>query len=332
MVKQKNEYLADCKVFLVDCILKEWLMCTIIETLFLPQFKTNSVFRIEGGCSPEDGILRFKMDDHFGTGDGLVCPVGKNLAISLGDACFLREADIVWDEPEHFRIGFLSGKKPAILGYIGKNDTVHGHIPAGHTQHGIGISFLPEFLSGALAHDSRIAPEQFARALIALNNSPPSAEIVFTLRQIQTVLLSGRFSSLYCEAKTLEMIALILEWHTRTETIFPHGPTAQDRDGITEAIRYITAHYNEPIKLETLAKTAAMSVSKFTSVFKNLTGSTAANYIHRVRLERAKELLDQWQVPMESIAAAVGYKWHSNFSLVFKREFGVTPHEYRSGA
>ena len=306
-------------------------MRTIIETLFLTQLETGLVTRNEGGRSSEDGILHFEMDDCFATGGFLVHPVEKSLAIVLSDVSYHRDAEFVWDEPEYLQIGFLSEKKSAIIGYVGKNNTLHISAPAGYTHRGIGISFLPEFLSGTLAHDCRIAPEQFARALTALNDSPPPVELVTIFRQIEGARFSGRFSRMYYKAKTLELIALILEWHTRMEAVFPHGPTVQDREGIDEAIRYITARYNEPIKLETLARTAAMSVSKFTFVFKNLTGSTAADYIHRIRMERAKELLDQPKVPMKHIAAAVGYTWHTNFSSIFKRAFGVTPYEYRRG-
>jgi AraC-like DNA-binding protein len=307
-------------------------MQTILESLFLPQLSDCGFVSLMGrGRTVDDGSLYFVLDSSLGTGSIRICPVERNLAISFQDFSYWRDTEIVWTEPEHFDIILSPSEKNAVSGHLGKNACYHRHIPMGSTPHSISISLLPEFFTESLISRYRIEPGQFARALSTLNESSPPVELAVILKQIGAARNLGNYSRLYYEGKTLELISFILDWHTRQETIFPHGPTRYDRKGIAEAIDYIVSHYSDEISLGVLAKTAAMSVSKFTFIFKSLTGYTAADYIRQVRFEKARELLRESKAPLESIATAVGYKRHASFAAVFKREFGITPSEFRRG-
>jgi AraC-like DNA-binding protein len=269
------------------------------------------------------------LDAHLGTGSIQVCFIEKNLAVSFQDFRYRKDREIVRPEREGFDIIFSAGEKNLVSSYIRKNGSAEGYVPAGFTSHCISISLLPEFFTDFLCSRYRIEPEQFARALHALNESPPPVELTIILKQIGAALKSGNYSRLYYEGKTLELISVILDWHTRRQAVFPNGPALYDRNGIAKAIAYITSHYGDKISLGVLAKIAAMSVSKFTFVFKSLTGFSAACYIRRIRMDKGMELIKNTSEPIGDIAGMVGYKHHSRFSAIFREHFGLVPEEFR---
>ena len=64
-------------------------------------------------------------------------------------------------------------------------------------------------------------------------------------------------------------------------------------------------------------------------LFKKQTGRSIVNYITEYRIEKAKELLDNPDIPIGIVAAKVGYGNYSYFSKLFKDITGLTPNEYR---
>jgi AraC-like DNA-binding protein len=75
-----------------------------------------------------------------------------------------------------------------------------------------------------------------------------------------------------------------------------------------------------------------MSHSNLHRKLKQLVGLSANEFIHYVRLEKAKKMLCQTDEPVSNIAFDTGYKDPGHFSRVFKKEFGLSPSEYRKKA
>jgi len=63
--------------------------------------------------------------------------------------------------------------------------------------------------------------------------------------------------------------------------------------------------------------------------FKAATGSTLIEYLQNLRIEEAKRLLEQGELPMDEVSEAVGYLDISFFRRLFKRLTGLTPGQYR---
>lgn len=94
---------------------------------------------------------------------------------------------------------------------------------------------------------------------------------------------------------------------------------------------YIREHYNDPdFSLNQVCNHVYLSISYFSSLFKQHTGETFIEYLTRYRLEKAKELLAFTQWKTYDIAARVGYSDPQYFSVIFKRNTGMTPKEYRA--
>ena len=93
--------------------------------------------------------------------------------------------------------------------------------------------------------------------------------------------------------------------------------------------RYIHEHLHEPLDRETLASVAGFSIPHFHRVFTAQVGESAANYIRRLRLERAGRKLRMGAVDITEVALAAGYDSHAAFSKAFKQQFGLSPSEFR---
>ncbi|GIO34054.1 MULTISPECIES: response regulator transcription factor [Paenibacillus] len=99
---------------------------------------------------------------------------------------------------------------------------------------------------------------------------------------------------------------------------------------IRKAVEYIETHYaEEKISLQDICRHCLMSTSYFSLVFKQHTGETFVEYLTRIRMDKAKEMLQHTMMKFYEIAGKVGYGDPNYFSILFKKHVGMTPREYR---
>lgn len=94
-------------------------------------------------------------------------------------------------------------------------------------------------------------------------------------------------------------------------------------------ISYIAENYASNIKINELADHIGVNRSYLTSSFKKVTGYSPKEYLVSLRMENAKQMLEQTNLPVNSIASSVGYTDQLAFSRMFKRYSGVSPKAYR---
>lgn len=93
-----------------------------------------------------------------------------------------------------------------------------------------------------------------------------------------------------------------------------------------ETIRtYIDAHFTESVTLEALADNYAVSKEYLSTLFKKDTGTTFTEYLVRLRMEKAKDLIVNYHIPLQRVPEMVGYVDIPHFYKSFKRYFGFTP-------
>ncbi len=98
---------------------------------------------------------------------------------------------------------------------------------------------------------------------------------------------------------------------------------------IKKALDFIGTHYNEPLSVEQIAKEVYLSPSRLSHVIKSELGITLGNYISKVRVEKAKALLKDRELPISHIALEVGFPDQSYFTKVFKKVEKCTPKDFR---
>ncbi len=91
---------------------------------------------------------------------------------------------------------------------------------------------------------------------------------------------------------------------------------------------YIGEHMADEISLHAVANFIDLSPNYFTTLFKEYTGETFMDYVIRVRIDKAKELLTTGQYKVYEVANTVGYSDARYFSEIFKKWVGMAPAEY----
>ncbi|MGN7358312.1 response regulator [Paenibacillus sp. SAF-054] len=99
---------------------------------------------------------------------------------------------------------------------------------------------------------------------------------------------------------------------------------------IQKLIDLIHRRYNENLKLETLAELFNYNSAYLGKMFKNTTGEYFNTYLDKLRIGKAKELLEQGMKVYE-VAERVGYVTPDYFNMKFRKYVGVSPTSYRKG-
>jgi AraC family transcriptional regulator len=104
------------------------------------------------------------------------------------------------------------------------------------------------------------------------------------------------------------------------------GTTATYIERVNLAIDYVVNHLHEPLRLQDLSRAGRLSPFHFHRVFQGLVGTSPAEFVKRLRLERALALMAFSRArSLTSIALACGFSSSSDFSRCFKQRFGVPP-------
>lgn len=99
---------------------------------------------------------------------------------------------------------------------------------------------------------------------------------------------------------------------------------------INKVVAYINNHLDETLDLKTLTNEAALSDFHFHRIFKALKGEAIGGYITRLRLEATARLLRYTALTIEEIAFNIGYETPASLSKAFKKQYGISPTEYRT--
>lgn len=128
----------------------------------------------------------------------------------------------------------------------------------------------------------------------------------------------------YCEW-WLATIDAICEWWNQQAQ-----PPVTVRKEIQWMCRYIREHYQADLQLAELAKLVHMHPSYAGQMFKQEIGENFLEYVNRVRMEKASEMLERTTMKIYEVSGAVGISDYRYFCKLFKSYTGVTPTQYKS--
>src|SRR5437868_4151469 len=106
-------------------------------------------------------------------------------------------------------------------------------------------------------------------------------------------------------------------------------PSRLAPDKLERVLDFIGEHLAEPLPVQQLARVANLSTFHFARLFKEATGRTPHAYITHLRMEQAKQLLGESELPLRQVATVVGYQTQAHFTGVFHRHVGATPRVFR---
>ena len=98
---------------------------------------------------------------------------------------------------------------------------------------------------------------------------------------------------------------------------------------LSNALAVIHGQPEQAWTVEILAEQCHMSRSKFAQLFTQIVGETPLAYLQQHRMRLAAQLLRDTGLNIQTIAHRVGYNSETAFSQSFKKQFGLTPSQYR---
>lgn len=105
---------------------------------------------------------------------------------------------------------------------------------------------------------------------------------------------------------------------------------AENTDSIVQKVKkYIRGHLGEEMSRTQLAQEVFLSADYLSRTFRQETGETISDYITGMRMEEAKRLLRETDLPVGDVADRVGYPNPAYFTKIFREQNGVTPAKYR---
>ncbi|MEO1128082.1 MAG: AraC family transcriptional regulator [Planctomycetota bacterium] len=108
------------------------------------------------------------------------------------------------------------------------------------------------------------------------------------------------------------------------------GPMGDEDDAVRAALDLIEDNLDQPPSLEEMASAAHLSVRQFCRRFETAMGRTAHDYMAARRVERAKAMLFEPELPISTVAEQVGFASSATFSRWFRQRVGCSPGAFRS--
>jgi len=123
----------------------------------------------------------------------------------------------------------------------------------------------------------------------------------------------------------------LLDWSSTSPLAYAAmSRTAQQGDPlIARCQEWAAEHYRHESPVATMAQMSGLAERTFSRRFAQATGHAPLEYVHTLRLEEAKQLLESGALAIEAVAVEVGYQDASFFGRLFRRKVGLTPAQYR---
>ena len=132
----------------------------------------------------------------------------------------------------------------------------------------------------------------------------------------------------WCVWKSVELLYL-LSAPEKAETDTAPALEREVARALADTRRYMEEHLDEPLTIPALSRRACLSATTFKEGFRRLYGLPVHAWLRQRRMERAAELLRSSSLSVLGVAQSVGYSSASQFTAAFRRQYGVTPAQYR---
>jgi AraC-like DNA-binding protein len=197
---------------------------------------------------------------------------------------------------------------------------VTGHVvDSGVPTLGFGMTLEPAELADLLV-DADLAPGPAGASVIAVSDAPD--ELLDAVVRLLRLLDRPEDRRVLAPLIKREILWRLLTGESggAVQQIAKAGSTH-----IRRAIRWIRENYDEPLKVEELARLAGLSVSAFHRNFRAVTSISPIQFQKQIRLQEARLLLADGEFDVTTAGHRVGYVSASQFSREYRRQFGAPP-------
>jgi AraC family transcriptional regulator len=140
--------------------------------------------------------------------------------------------------------------------------------------------------------------------------------------------LEGPHARLFSDGVCLALVAALLRLAAPARHPVRPGPHLSAAR-LARVQGWVEAHLAEPFGLAEMAGSACLSPWHFSRAFKNATGQTPRAFVGACRIDRARRLLADSDLPLSQVAQQCGFADQPHFSTAFRRHTGMTPRAFR---
>ena len=300
--------------------------------------ETDETFIEETLRRPVAGLRRYRLNPRLGSGGMDVCRTGGGIVVGRSFMTMSRpfRYEFEWG-PDCVGFGLLvegatdlhlaqhtwqtSAASGEVFLRAGAN-VGRGVASIGSASTGISID-LPEPMVDALREDG----VDLVRAGVQML-APGSTDCAAHLRGLALRLLAlkpqdSMLHRLVQEALALEFVTVVAELDSAPAR--PRAGHPRWRVALDAAIDILHAEWDQPHTIAQLARRAGMNECYLKSMFRERTGESIAAYLRRLRMERARTLIEAGQHTVQEVAFMAGYSNASHFGEAFRRVHGMLP-------
>ena len=158
----------------------------------------------------------------------------------------------------------------------------------------------------------------------------PSYEAYGMSRVVKQIAIHPDVPQILIEAATTALSAsLACSLSRRAAEVLRRPVHGLDQTRRERVLTFIDANLCQPITLADMANVAALSTHHFSRAFKRALGLSPVRYLWSRRVDLAKRMLHQADMPIGAVAMACGFSSQSHLTSAFKQATGLSPSEYR---
>ncbi|PYG87593.1 AraC-like DNA-binding protein [Ruminiclostridium sufflavum DSM 19573] len=152
------------------------------------------------------------------------------------------------------------------------------------------------------------------------------------MRSAQKLPTEWRSAEDFCRGKALEAFAITLDYICTNKKEPSVRLSPFDRKALENVRKQLSECLLNPPQIKELTRITGLNKQKLMSGFKLLNGITIYEYVKRVRMQKALELLMESDMPVLEIAKSVGYCGDGHFHKTFRDVYGTTPGKLRKAS
>lgn len=141
------------------------------------------------------------------------------------------------------------------------------------------------------------------------------------------------YSTYFSELKRLDSLVEIQNWCIRKIVYIAQIVQSKKHQHVSKVVlqakNYIDKHYKQEMSLIDISKEVSISPQYFSKIFKEEIGLSFVEYVRKIRMDIAKEMLRTKRYSVKEICYEIGYHDPNYFSRLFKKLVGVSPTDFK---
>jgi AraC-like DNA-binding protein len=163
------------------------------------------------------------------------------------------------------------------------------------------------------------------------NNIGCTPYMLQLIEGIKNCGVSGPMRNLLIQSKLLELLAMQMDQFRETVPMH-HNIGYDEAEKLHQLKKYLDNHFLSELNLTQLSRICLLNEFKVKKGFKQLFGTTVFNYLRKLRMEYAGNLLRDCSMSVDEVADVLGYEHSQHFSVAFKKYSGIKPSGFRVSA